>query len=280
LFEGEAARAKRAYVTVVFGAAPVLGPALGSLLISIGGWRAVFVVMAIMGGMLLLAAQTGLAESHRPGVAEVRPAPAVRLRDDAPFLGFVLTNALSYGAIFAYITGAPIVIIGEMKLSSASFSGIFACTALALTAGAWTSGRLGRRRYTAPAMLGPSLAIAASAALGLAAISLTGPVWHGVLLLPPLLVIFFTRGTIAPNLQHVAIERRRDHAGTAAAILGVSQLASGALASAVVAILLPAFGVQAVALPMLLLAAAALAAWHWTSRPGRKAQRLPGVLPI
>ena len=283
LFEGEVARAKRSYVTVVFGAAPVLAPALGSLLSGIGGWRAVYVALSIAGGSLLLVTLVGLAESHRPdavGLASIQPMPAVRLRDDAQFMGFVLANALSYGGIFAYITGAPIVIIGEMKLSSALFSGIFACTALALTAGAWTSGQLGRRRYAAPTVLGPSLAIAAAAALGLTAISLAGATSGGALLLPPLLVIFFTRGTIAPNLQHVAIERRREQAGAASAALGVSQLASGGLASAAVAILLPYYGVRAVAVPMALLAAAALAAWHWTGRPGRKSHRLPGVLPV
>lgn len=279
LFEGDAARTKRSYITVVLGGAPVLAPALGSLLSSIAGWRAVYVVLAAGGSLLLLIAPLVMAES-----LGARPAPATggstpRLRRDSRFIGLVLTNALSYSAIFAYITGAPIVIIGIMKLCPAIFSGIFASTALALTAGAWASGRLGRYGFGARSLLNPSLAIAAAATLTLTTVSLAGPAW-GALLLPPLLITLFTRGTIAPNIQHLAIERRREQAGAASAAFGVSQLMAGAVASAAVAFLLPIYGTRAVAVPMALLAAAALIVWHWSGRAGRDAERLPGVLPV
>lgn len=278
LFEGDVARAKRSYVSVVFGAAPILAPALGSLLSGVAGWRGVYATLALAGTVLLAVTWPGVAESRRFGTecaATAQTDKPMRLRDDTRFVGFTLANALSYGAIFAYIAGAPIVIVGEMKLSSAVFSGIFACTAAALTLGAWTSGRLGRRGFDAAGLLGPSLAAACVATLALAAVSLSGLAW-GVLLLALLVITLFTRGTIAPNLQHLAIERQRDQAGTASAALGVSQLLSGALTSAVVALLLPYYGSNAVAVPMALLAAAALAVWHWTIRRPNRSQPVPG----
>jgi hypothetical protein len=78
-------------------------------------------------------------------------------------------------------------------------------------------------------------------------------------------LVLFTRGIIAPNLQHLAIERQRERAGVASAAVGVSQLLSGALASAAVAILLQSFGASAVAVPMAFLAAAALVTWVWAA---------------
>jgi MFS transporter, DHA1 family, multidrug resistance protein len=152
-----------------------------------------------------------------------------------------------------------------MGLSSAVFAAVFASTAAALTAGAWTSGRLSRRGFGAATLLGPALGIAAAAALILAIAGVAG-VMSGAVLLLPLLVALFTRGISAPNLQHLAIERWQEQAGTASAVVGVSQLLSGALGSAVVAALLPDFGLSAVAIPMALFAVAALVVWRWTTR--------------
>lgn len=268
LFEGEAARTKRSYVTVIFGAVPILAPALGAVLIDLSGWRSVHGVLAVAGGLLLAVTWAGVPESRPAGLgvpAQPSQSGTIGLWADSSFVRITLANALSYGGIFAYIAGSPVVIIGQMGLSSAVFAGVFACTAAALAAGAWTSGRLTRRHVGANALLDPSLTVAAGATLALAAVSLSG-ITSGSILVPLLLAVLFTRGIIAPNLQHLAIDRQRGRAGAASAAVGVSQLLSGALASAAVAVLLPALGPSAVAVPMALLAAAALVAWRWTGR--------------
>lgn len=268
LFEGDAARAKRSYVTVVFGAVPMLAPALGSLLSGFAGWRSVHGILAIAGGALAVVTWLGVAESRCADVELFAPATAsgvVRLRDDSGFVGLALSNALSYGGVFAYIAGSPIVIIDQMGLSSAVFAAVFACTAAALTLGAWTSGRLSRRGFGAANLVGLALGAAVAATLAFAIAGVAG-ITSGAILLPPLLVALFTRGISAPNLQHLAIERRGEQAGTASAAVGVSQLLSGALASAAVAVFLPDLGLSAVAIPMALLAAAALVVWRWTAR--------------
>jgi len=268
LFEGDAARAKRSYVTVVFGAVPMLAPALGSLLSSFAGWRSVHGILAVAGGSLAVVTWLGVAESRCADLELFAPTAAsgvVRLRDDPGFIGLALANALSYGGIFAYIAGSPVVIIGQMGLSSAVFSTVFACTAAALTLGAWTSGRLSRRGFGAAGLLGLALGTAAAATLALATAGVAG-ITSGAILLPPLLAALFARGISAPNLQHLAIERRREQAGMASAALGVTQLLSGALASAAVAVLLPGLRLGAVAIPMALFAAAALIVWRWLGR--------------
>lgn len=281
LFEGDAARAKRSYVSAVLGAAPVLAPALGSLLCAAAGWRSVYVALTLAGGLLLFIAIPGVTESRSGGSGAVAARyghTTLQPQRDPRFIGFALANAFSYAAIFAYIAGAPLVIIGTLRLSPAIFSAIFAATALALTAGAWASGRLGRRGVGAPVLLNSGLAIATAAALALAAISLAGTAWSA-LMLAPLLLLLFSRGAIAPNLQHLAIERRREQAGAASAAVGVSQLGSGAIASAAVAFLLPYYGAAAVAVPMALLAAAALFVWYWTGRLRRDPEPVPRALP-
>ncbi len=272
LFEGEQARSKRSYVTVVFGVVPMFAPALGAWLAHFAGWRAVHGVLALAGALLLAVAWWGVPESNPvrqraatagPGVTNLGMAVPARLRDDRQFISLAAVNALSYGAVFAYIAGSPIVIIDQMGLSSSIYAGLFACTAAALTAGAWTNGRLSRRGFGAVGLLGPSLTAAAAAALAMVSVSF-GSIASAGMLVPLLLVLLFSRGITAPNLQHLAIERQRERAGTASAAIGVSQLVSGALTSAAVAVLLPTLRQLAVAAPMAALAASAAALWWWT----------------
>jgi DHA1 family bicyclomycin/chloramphenicol resistance-like MFS transporter len=270
LFEGDAARAKRSYVTVIFGALPILAPALGAVLIGWFGWRSVHWLLALAGAVLLAVTWAGVAESRTQESAtssQIGESDRVPLWKDATFVRITIANALSYGAIFAYIAGSPVVIIGIMGLSTAVFASVFASTAAALSMGAWTSGLLSRRGATASALVNPSLIVAAGASLALAATSMSG-ITSGIILIPLLLGVLFTRGIIAPNLQHLAIERQRERAGSASAAVGVSQLLSGALASAAVAVLLQSFGPGSVAVVMALLAIGALGTWRWTGSRG------------
>ena len=268
LFEGDTARAKRSYVTMIFTAVPILAPALGSVLTDRFGWRSVHAILAVGGALLLVVTWFGVAESRFPQLDNVPPIAdraTVRLWSDSSFVCITLANALSYGCIFAYIAGSPVIIIGQMGLPSTVFAGVFACTAIALAAGAWTSGRLSRRGTGVAVLLDISLVVAAGAAVALAVVSLSGIV-AGAIVVPLLMVVLFTRGIIAPNMQHLAIERQRERAGVASAAIGVSQLLSGAAASAVVAVLLPLLGTGAVTYPMAVLATAALLPWRWTRR--------------
>jgi DHA1 family bicyclomycin/chloramphenicol resistance-like MFS transporter len=268
LFEGDTARAKRSYVTMIFTAVPILAPALGAVLTDRFGWRSVHGILAVSGALLFIVTWFGIAESRLPSLDDVSPMAdrtTDRIWGDGSFVCITLANALSYGCIFAYIAGSPVVIIGQMGLPSTVFAGVFACTAVALAAGAWTSGQLSRRGVGAAVLLDVSLLVAAGAAVALAMACLSGVV-AGAIIVPLLMVVLFTRGLIAPNMQHLAIERQRERAGVASAAIGVSQLLAGAAASAVVAVLLPMLGTGAVAYPMALLATAALLPWRWTRR--------------
>lgn len=279
LFEGDQARSKRSYVTMVFGIVPMFAPALGVWLVQFAGWRAVHGVLAVAGAVLLPIIWWGVPESiavsrrgePRTAVAGPGLGCRARLRDDRQFISFAAVNALSYGAVFAYIAGSPTVVIGQMGFSATIYAGLFACTAAALATGAWTSGRLSRYGFAAAGLLGPSLTIAAGAAL---ALILTCMCLAGVaaqtIVVPLLLVILFSRGVTAPSLQHLAIERQRERAGTASAAIGVSQLVAGALTSAAVAVLLPDLKHLAIAAPMAALTAIAAALWWWT-RPSKVA---------
>jgi MFS transporter, DHA1 family, multidrug resistance protein len=264
LFEGDAARAKRSYVTAIFCAVPILAPAFGAELTDRFGWRSVHTVLAIGGALLLSVTLPCIAESRRIATPALDRGALGRpslMRNDTAFIRTAVANALSYGAIFAYIAGSPTVIIGRMGYSSEVFAFVFACTAIALMAGAWLSGVIGRRGVSATALVDHALLAAFCATAAVAAVGWSG-IRSGVVLIPLLIIVLFTRGIIAPNMQHLAIDRQRGRAGLASAVVGVSQLVAGAMASAAVAVLLPYLGLNAVALPMALLAGLALFVWR------------------
>ena len=267
LFEGEAARRKRVFLTMIFGMIPIFAPALGSVLAEYVGWRTVYLLLASAGTVLLLVTWAGVSESRPP--AAVR-ADAVRpgkpLYADKRFVAIGFANALSYGAIFAYVAGSPVVVITDLGLSSRVFAAVFAATAIAVTLGAWSSGRLVRLGITMATLLKASFGVMAMATIVLALISRGDPAWLEVAGIPLLFCTIFARGIIAPNLQHLAIERQRARAGSASAALGVSQLLFAACSSAVVAALLPRFSAAAVTVPMAVLTSASLAVWLWLDR--------------
>ena len=267
LFHGEAARSKRVLVTVVFGAVPLFAPSLGALVSNVAGWRLVHVLLAFAGALLLIVVWVGMAES-RPAAVRVQTLPGgtMRLLRDVRFVALALANALSYGAVFAYIAGSPVVIMTQFRLSSEIYAAIFAITALSLTIGAWSSTRFVRRGVSVRALLTVSFVAMAGAAVASAVISISAVAAVQLAAIPVMMVMLFARGVISPNLQHLAIERHRERAGSASAAVGVSQLLSAALASALVAALLPIYGPEALAIPMAALATLSLAVGLWAIR--------------
>ncbi len=275
LFEGDAARAKRSYVTVVFGLAPMLAPALGAWVLEAGGWRPIYVVLAAAGLLLLLAVSLGVAESRtvQPGFAPARLRTAYRrVLADRRFVAIAAVNALSFGAMFAYIAGSPQVLMGDLQLSPSAYGIFFAGTAAALTTGAWVSGRSASLGIGPRGLLWVSLVLAATSAVALAVL-LAIDVVSVVLLLPLLLLNLFCRGVIAPNVQHMALEPMREQAGTAAATVGVMQILTGALSSAIVAVLMPFLGASGMTVVMAVLAVASLGVWLVISRTGGAAAK-------
>ena len=268
LFQGETARRMRSYVAMVFGAVPVCAPFAGTAIVSLLGWRSVYGVLVVAGCLISTVVWFGLSESkavaERPLATRRQPVTSPLLRDRA-FISLTVVNALGYACIFAYIAGSPVVVMGQLGRPASHFAFLFAATALALTAGAWSSARLGRRKLSPAALLDRGLCLSAGTSLVLAVVVGLRPV-SAASAIPLLVAVLFARGIAAPNLQHLAMERVHGGAGFGSALIGLLQLLTGAAASAVVALLLPHLGAAGVAIPMAVLSVCALILWLWCRR--------------
>ncbi len=242
-FSGNAARAQLSWMTVVMSVAPMVAPAVGAALLA-GGWRLIYATMATAGALLSLFLLFGLPETGRtqpPGLWRRVIPDYRRVLGHRVCLGYALVNALSFGNLFAYITGSPLVFMGERGLAAPGFALLFALSAVGLIAGGFLNGQLARRRVAErwPLHVGLGLSIAVSTLLLLT---------RGAAPLPVVTVLIMLnsacRGLIAPNATHGVLRPMPDSAGSASAVLGCLQMLMGAVAGGLVSLLgaRPAFG--------------------------------------
>jgi MFS transporter, DHA1 family, multidrug resistance protein len=239
LYSGEVAARMFAALMAVNGAAPILAPVMGGALLSFTTWRGIFVVLAAIGAVLLLAAALALPESlpaerRRPaGLAPM--ANALReVAADRTFVAYAVCGGLVFGAMFAYIAGSPFVLQDIYGLSPQAFSVVFAVNGAGIVAVSVLAGRL-VQRLPVPTVLRVGVgATVAGSALVLAAILAPGV---GVVpLLVGLFVVVASVGLVAPTTTTLALAEHGAVAGSASALLGVFQYLLGALTAPLVGI--------------------------------------------
>jgi DHA1 family bicyclomycin/chloramphenicol resistance-like MFS transporter len=230
VYEGSEVARFLAFTMLISGLAPILAPMAGGQLLRVTSWRGAFVVLAIIGLLLFVAAAVGLSETLRP---ERRRSGGVRdtlstfrgLVADRLFMGYALSLGLSMGAAFTYVAGAPFVLEGLYGVSPQVFGLLFGTNALSIMLlgqlGGRLVGRVGSRR-----LLVAGLGVALAGGLLLLAAVVLGLGLAGVL--PGFLLVVSSIGLISPNATALALADHAHQAGSASALLGLLYYAVGA----------------------------------------------------
>ncbi|MEZ5126773.1 MAG: multidrug effflux MFS transporter [Thermoleophilia bacterium] len=222
----EAARVLSRLVLVSY-IVPVLAPLVGSVVLRLTSWRGLFVTMAIVGAVLLMAVAVGLRESlprQRRAPADTRALlkTLADLRHDRGFVGLTLSAALMYGAFFAYLTGVSFVMQRQYGASPLLFSVLFSVNALGMMAASQLNhmllARLAPRTLHAAGLSGCLLA--GTGALIVAALPGTSLLALEV----PLFALVFCVGLATPDVTALALSRHPNVAGSAAAGFGTVRL--------------------------------------------------------
>lgn len=233
-FEGPGLARAFSVNTSVAMAAPILAPTIGALLLRFSTWHGTFVVCAVY-GLVCLALAVTLPETH-PG----------RLRTDHGFTAaageyaalarqrrFVvpaLISAFASATLFGYISSSSAVFMGVYDASAQQFGLLFALGALVFVLGSLTNMRL-VRHHRVHRLLRSYLTVQAVAVALLVATALThAPLW---LLLVPLLVTKACLGGTLPNASAETVAPFPHRAGSAAALMGTTQMALSAVVAAV-----------------------------------------------
>lgn len=271
-FDGVAMTRFFSTLMLVNGVAPVVAPVIGSQLLAVASWRAVFVVLTAVGAVLFTAVLFGLPES-----LPVRRRQSAHLPDrlrtfaalgrDGEYLRHVLAGALTFAAMFAYISGSSFVLQETYGLSAAQFSLVFGVNGLGIVVFGQLNGLLVGRVATEHTMLAISLSVAGAGSLGvLLATAFDAP-------LPVLLVSLFAMvsmvGIVLANTTSVALAPHGERAGAASSLQGLLQFLVAGLASSAMGLAGRGSAVG-MGVTMFLCAVAALAC-YFARRPRRVA---------
>ncbi len=278
LFSGSAFARLFSRLMLVVGAAPILAPTLGGVLLRWTSWRGIFVALAVFGVALVTVASFGLKETlpvsrRRSGgtVATLRVYGS--LLRDRTFVGLVLVAGLSMAALFAYVAGSSFVFQEQYGLSEQQFGFAFGAGAVSLIAATQLNVRL-LRRYTPQRILISALSVGSVAGLVLVGFAVTG-IGGLPAILASLWAVLGAGGLAIPNAPALAMSRHGEAAGTAAALLGAVQFGVGAVAAPAVGLL----GTGATAMAAVVAAGmiTALFVLLLVVRPSRLAQLEPAI---
>jgi DHA1 family bicyclomycin/chloramphenicol resistance-like MFS transporter len=236
LYDRDRSAAMIGYVTMAMSLAPMFSPALGGYLDTLFGWRASFAFCALAGVIVLACVILTLPETlAEPGLGEGIGAMlrgyASLLRSPA-FCGYALQTAFTSGMFFAFIAGAPFVVVTVMGQPPSSYGLWFMIVSVGYFAGNFCTGRFAVR-------LGVDRMIAIGAVIGLFGIlALAAIGWLGLLTLPglflPMAVVALSNGLTLPNGTAGAVSVNPRAAGAAAGLSGALQMLVGAGAAVLV----------------------------------------------
>lgn len=251
---------------LVFSVSPILAPLVGSGVVELAGWRAIFWGVAAIGALGLVLTLMSLPETRPPAdrqgssAASTLRAFALLLRSRR-FMGLTGIGAFGMASFFVYLANSSFVLIEHYGLTPLQYGFAFAANAASFIGISQFTGRLTARhglpRVIGVAVVGFALAMSLLLLLNLA----------GFDQLPVMVVMLMIGngflGLVVPTSSVLALDDHGEIAGAAAALMGTLQLLMGAV---VIAVMSPF--VDGTARPMLAgIALSAVIAWvltRWT----------------
>jgi len=222
---------------LVLGASPMIAPTAGGYIVVSWGWRAIFLVLVILGVLILLLSIFFLPNSYAADEKfSLKPGPIVRnflsVLAVPQFLIYVFVMALAFSGLLAYVAGSPVVFMGIFHVSKQVYGWIFAFLAVAFIGLSQFNGML-LKRYTSQQIIRVTLTGQAVVGMAFWITAMMGGLSLGVTMGFLFLFLGFL-GFTNPNAAALAMAPFAKNAGTASSLLGCLQLGIGALASAAV----------------------------------------------
>ncbi len=269
LFVGRARTRMMAAIGMTMGVGPPLGILLGGQLHAHAGWRAGFVLVAVLASALWLATWLGLPR-QRPIAAQTPFGLRAMWRGYMQLLRLpvfswhVAVLAMTTAAFYSFLGGGPLTLLG-MGVSVERLGLYMMYPSAGFIVGNIMTQQWLRRGVDERALMrrGQSMAVLAPAViLLLASLDVHSP----LALALPMLLLGVGHGLLIPPTLTVTVGVVPLLAGSAAALAGLLQQLAGAMGSVAVGWLPPASGALGLALAMMCWAVAGAAAHYISSR--------------
>lgn len=223
-----------ALLMLVVGASPMIAPTVGGYVTLALGWHSVFIILGVLGVMILLASIFLLPESYEPDVnMSLKPGPIisnfVAVVKEPQFYTYTLTGSFAFAGLFAYVSGSPMVFMEIFHLDKTVYGWIFAGLSVGLIGASQVNSWV-LRRYRSDQVV--NVAVVAQALTGILFVVGEYQGWYQLPQVIMLLFVFLSCvGFANPNTSALSIAPFKKHAGSAAALMGATQMGIGALAS-------------------------------------------------
>jgi len=278
LYSGVRAARELSLMGSISAFAPIVAPMIGGVLQTEFGWRASFIIMGIAAVIAFAMASQLLPETLRQRSAEPF-SPAwlgkgyLSLLRHRSFVAYLAILTISYAGLFAWISGAAVVLEEIYGMSPVSFGFTFALGAAGYMAGAASAARL-VQRLGLDRMMGLGVALLAAGSFGLATI-VAAKIPEGLWLIVAMALYLAGLGLAMPQAMAGALTPFPERAGTAASLLGVVQQTVAAAVAAAVGTYL---GRSAWPVAGVVLAAGWLTLLVWAFTRRLRAQEFPSIL--
>jgi MFS transporter, DHA1 family, multidrug resistance protein len=231
LYSGIALARTYSRLYLIVGAAPILAPVIGTQVLRIGSWRAIFLVLGCFGAALLVLGALRLPETlprerRTPGSVRATLRTFRTLMRHRGLVGYAVTLGCGTAALVATVSGAPFIVQDLYGESPQLYGVLVLIGGLAVVVANQVNASLvptvGARRLLLGGFAGDLAAAAALLAVGSAG------VWP---FLACFVALFAAYGFIVANATALALREHAAVAGAAAAFVGLVQYGMGALAA-------------------------------------------------
>ncbi len=232
MFEERALARMYAILTMALVLGTALAPWIGGLIARFAGWRSGFLGLGAGAAVIALACAAWLPETRSPDADAHSFSTLWResraLLTQPLFMGYVALAALMYALFFVFVSLAPYVMIGILKMPTDQFGLYYLFLATGFFIGNLLVSRSGGHHdVTRQTHAGLWWQLLGST--GALAMVLLGLV-HPLAVFAPMMLFSFGQGLALPNLIAHGIRLAPKYTGVASSIFGFSQLALSAVA--------------------------------------------------
>lgn len=228
-----------ASLMLVIALSPMLAPTAGGYLIAAFGWQSVFVFLAAMAVLMLVAVFFFLPESFTPDPQySLKPSPILKsfrsVIIEPQFYTYALISSLCFAGLFTYVAASPVVFMNIYGVSKTGYGWIFALLSVAFIGLSQVNSML-LRWFSSKSVVKWALLCQAIFSIGFLIAALNN--WLDLNSTILFIALFLgCLGLINPNASALSLAPFFKNAGSASALMGAIQMGLGALASVLVSL--------------------------------------------
>jgi DHA1 family bicyclomycin/chloramphenicol resistance-like MFS transporter len=223
-----------ALLMLVVGASPMVAPAIGGYVTAGPGWQWVFIILAAMAVVIMLAVIFVLPNSYKPDpTLSLKPKPIINgflnVLKVPQFYTYTLTGAFAFSGLFAYVAGSPLVFMEVFGVNDKVYGWIFAGLSVGFIGSSQVNTLL-LRRFSSEQIVKVSLPAQAIVGIAFLIGSVSGLLgfWGTIVMI---FLFLCCLGMTNPNAAALTLAPFSKNAGTASSLFGALQLGIGALIS-------------------------------------------------